>query len=323
MDADTPRNIGLDLVRVTETAALAAGRWVGSGDYDAATRTATRAMRAALDTLEMNGRIIVGEDNRIDNPNISLGSGQKVGTGNGPEVDVVVDPIDGTRLLIRGQPGAVSIVGISPKGSIRPIGGALYMNKLVVSRDAANAIVPECLTAPAAWTLALVARVKQKAVHDMSIIVLDRPRNYDLIDEIRHAGARVILRQEGDAEAALIAAAPNTGVDMLMGIGGAVQGILSACAVKASGGAFLAQLAPQSREEEQAIRDAGFAIDHIMTCDDMVAGEHIFLAVTGITNTQLLRAMQYHGDHASTHSLLLRGETGTRRFIEAEHYARR
>lgn len=317
-----PRNIGLDLVRVTETAALAAGRWIGSGDYEAAHRAATRAMKAALNTLDMDGRIVIGEDGRSYRNEASLSFGQTVGTGNGAEVDLLVDPIDGTRLLIRGQPGAVSIVGVAPRGAIWARGPAVYMNKLVVDQEAAKAIVPECLTAPAAWTLALVARVKGKAVHDLSVIVLDRPRNQDLIDEIRTAGARVLLRAEGDAEGALLAATTNTGADMLMGIGGAAQGVLAACAVKAAGGAMLAQLAPQTEAERQAIQEAGLSERKILTCSDMVAGNEIFIAATGITNTNLLRGMQYESTHATTYSLLIRSETGTRRFIRAEHYAR-
>jgi fructose-1,6-bisphosphatase II len=317
-----PRNIGLDLIRVTETAALAAGRWVGSGDYASAHRAATRAMRAALDALDMDGRIIIGEENRLPGDTISLSHGEKVGTGDGAEVDIIVDPIDGTNFLIRGQPGAISIVAVAPRDSIWACDPAVYMNKLVVDRKAAKALVPECLNAPAAWTLALVARVKHKAVHDLSVIVLDRPRNQDLIEEIRTAGARVLLRTEADAEGALLAATGSTGVDLLMGIGGAPQGLLAACAVKATGGAMLAQLAPQSESELQACKEKGLDISRILTCHDMVSSNRVFFAATGITNTRLLRAMQFHSQYAVTHSLLIRAETGTRRYIRAEHYAR-
>lgn len=317
-----PRNIGLDLVRVTETAALAAGRWIGSGDYKAAHRAATRAMRAALNTLDMNGRIVIGEENRLADEGISLCYGEKVGTGNGPEVDIVLDPIDGTRLLIQGQPGAVSLVGVAPRGSIWASQPAVYMNKIVVDRKAAKALVPECLNAPAAWTLAHIARIKRLGVHDLSVIVLDRERNRDLIEEIRTAGARVLLRTEGDAEGALVASTIGTGVDLLMGIGGAGQGVLSATAVRASGGAMLAQLAPQSSEERAIIQEASLDEKNILTCEEMVRTDEIFFAMTAITNTRLLRGMQYHSSHATTHSLLIRAETGTRRFIKAEHSAR-
>lgn len=315
------RNIGLDVVRVTETAALAAGRWVGSGDYVAAHRAATRAMRAALDTLAMDGRIVIGEENRLGE-DLHLCGGETVGTGDGLQVDLVVDPIDGTNMLIQGQPGAVSVLGVAPRDTLFSPIPAEYMNKLVVDKEAAKAIVPECLDAPAAWTLALIARVKQKAVRDLSVIVLDRPRNEDLVEEIRSTGARVLLRQEGDAEGALIAASGGTGVDALMGIGGTAQGIMAALVVKALGGAMLARVAPQSDAESQAIRESDLDLSKIYTCHDLVKSNRIFFAATGITNTHLLSAMQFHREYASTHSLLIRSETGTRRYIHAEHYAR-
>jgi fructose-1,6-bisphosphatase II len=317
-DEDLSRNIGLDLVRVTETTALAAGHWVGSGDFASAHRAATRAMADALNSLAMNGRIVIGEESRLgdDSP---LCSGQAVGSGNGPEVDVLVDPIDGTNLLIRGKPGAISVVGIAPRGTVWSPVPAVYMDKIVVDRKAAAALVPQCMDAPAAWTLALIARQKKKSVRDLSVIVLDRPRNQDLISEIRTSGARVMLRDEGDAEGALIAATADTDVDVLMGIGGVSQGVLAACAVKASGGAMLARLRPQSAVERENIRRAGLDESRIMTCAELVSSNQIFFAATSITNSALLRAMQFWGNYASTYSLLIRSETGTRRFIHAEH----
>lgn len=320
-DERPPRNIGLDLVRVTETTALAAGRWIGSGNFAAAHRAASRAMLNALNTLDMDGRIVIGEESRFGEE-APLRSGQRVGTGNGVEVDVVVDPIDGTNLLIKGRPGAVSVVGVTPRGSIWSPVPAIYMEKLVVDREAAEALVPECMDAPVAWTLALLGRVKQRAVRDLTVIVLDRPRHKDLIEEVRTAGARVLLRDEGDAEGALIAATPDSGVDLLIGIGGASQGVLAACAVKALGGAMLARLAPQSQPEREHIQAAGLDEKQILTCSEMVTSDEIFFAATGITDSSLLRAMQFHRDHAETHSLLIRSETGTRRFIYAEHAIR-
>lgn len=244
------RNIGLDLVRVTETAALAAGHWLGSGDRDSAHRAATRAMSSALDTLDMDGVVVIGEERPL-NGRSPLCAGQKVGTGHGPEVDLVVDPIDGTNLLIRGQPGAISVVGVTPRGTMWSPAPAQYMEKIIVGQEAADALVPECLDAPAAWTLALVARVKRKAVRDLTIIVLDRTRNTSLIQEIRETGAHIILKEEGDAEGALVTLSPETGVDLLMGIGGALQGVLAACAVKALNGAMLARLAPNPPEKKK------------------------------------------------------------------------
>lgn len=315
------RNIGLDLVRVTETAALAAGRWMGSGDYDSAHRIASRAMVDALNTLEMKGHIVIGEEGRLggDDP---LHSGAEVGSGNGIEVDVVVDPIDGTNLLIKGHPGAISVVGVAERGSMWSPVPAIYMDKLVVDRRAASALVPECMDAPAGWTLALIARVKDKPVQDMTVIVLNRPRHHDLIEEIRAAGARILLRDEGDVEGAILAATPETGVDLLMGIGGAAQGVIAACAIKAMNGAMLARLAPQSKEERDAVEGAGLDATRILTCHEIVTSDEIFFAATGITQSLLLESIKYHGSHADTHSLLIRSETGTRRFIYAEHAAR-
>lgn len=317
-DEQLSRNIGLDLVRVTETAALAAGHWVGSGDFANAHRAATRAMADALNTLEMNGRVIIGEERRLgeDSP---LCSGQLVGTGSGPEVDVLVDPIDGTNRLIRGKPGAISVVGIAPRGTIWSPFPARYMEKIITDQNAAQALVPQCMDAPAAWTLALIARHKKKSVRDLGVIVLERPRNQHLIDELRECGARVLLRNDGDAEGALLAATKDADVDVLMGIGGASQGVLAACAVKASGGAMLARLKPQDATERDNIREAGLDMERILTCSELVNSNQIFFAATSITGSPLLRSMQFWGNYASTHSLLIRSETGTRRFIHAEH----
>ncbi len=315
------RNIGLDLVRVTEATALAAGRWIGSGNVELAHRAATQAMYDALNTLNINGRIVIGEERPVDGK-LLLGAGQKIGTGLGPEVDAVVDPIDGTQLLIKGQSGAISVVAVAPKDTLWSPAPAAYMEKIVVDRNAAHVIVPECMDAPAAWTLALVARVKKKAVHDLTVIILDRDRNHDLIEEIRATGATILLRDQGDAEGSFLAASPGTGVDLLMGVGGAAQGVVAACAAKSMDGAMLARLAPQSQAERDAIRAAGLDEKRILTCSEMVMTNEIFIAVTGITDSLLLTALRYHGMHAETHSLLIRSETGTRRFIHAEHAAR-
>ena len=321
MDEIRSRNIGLDLVRVTETAALAAGRWMGSGNYEAAHRIASRAMADALNSMAMMGKVIVGEEGRLGSGD-PLSSGTMLGRGSGPEIDLVVDPIDGTSLLIKGHPGAISVVGMAPAGSIMSIAPAKYMEKLVVDRRAAEALVPECLDAPAAWTLALVARVKNKPVQELTVIILNRPRHSDLIDEIRATGARIILRDEGDVEGSLLAVTEGTGVDLLMGTGGASQGVLAACAVKAMEGGMLARLSPQSADEKKAVLEAGLDSKRIFTCEDLISSNEIFFAATGITDSALLKSMKFHGTHAETHSLLIRAETGTRRFITAEHSAR-
>lgn len=316
------RNIGLDLIRVTETAALAAGSWIGSGDFISAHRAATRAMADALNTLDMNGRIVLGEESRLgmDAP---LRSGAMVGTGNGPDVDVIVDPIDGTDLLVKGIPGAISLVCIAPRDTVWAPRTAAYMEKIVVDSEAARVLVPQCLDAPAAWTLALIARAKNKAVRDLSVTILNRDRHQDLIEEIRTAGARVLLRTEGDAEGALTAVTRDSGVDILMGTGGAAQGVIAACAAKALGGGMLARLAPQSDDEKQDLDDQDdLDPNKIYTQDDMAKTDQLFFAATGITNSTLLTEMQFFSHYARTHSLLIRSETGTRRFIVAEHGAR-
>lgn len=314
---EAPRNIGLDLVRVTESAALAAGRWIGSGNFDEAHRAATDTMYGMLSTLGIDGRIVIGEERRVENC-LPLSWGTKFGSGSTP-FDLAVDPIDGTRLLIQGKSGAISIVAIAPQNSLWSPGPARYLDKIVVDRDAAAVLVPECLDAPAAWTLSLVARAKQKPVRDLTVVVLQRMRHQDLIDEIRATGARILLREEGDAEGAMVAATPGSGVDLLMGVGGAMQGVLSACAVRALGGAMVTRPLPQSAEEQANLAASDFDMTIVRTEKDLVTTDQIFFAVTGITDSLLLPGVTYSGSRAETHSLLIRAATGTRRMIHAEH----
>jgi fructose-1,6-bisphosphatase II len=271
----------------------------------------------ALATLQIDGCIAIGEDRLIDGA-APLCLGAAFGSGLMP-CDLAVDPIDGTRLLVEGKPGALSVVAMAPRHSIQTIAPAEYLDKIVVDRDAAAVLVPECLDAPAAWTLALIARAKKKAVRDLVVIVLQRVRHHDLIEEIRATGARILLREEGDAEGALVAATPGSGVDVLMGVGGAAQGGLSACAVRALRGAMLARIAPQSAEERAAVERAGLDARRVMTADELVASDDVLFAATGITDTSLLPGIAYRGGHAETHSLLIRAKTRTRRFIQAEH----
>lgn len=318
MNEHPPRNLGLDLVRVTEAAALSAGRWMGLGKRDEADQVAAEAMFKALNTLDMDGHIVVGEEAKLD-IHSPLDSGQRVGTKDGPEMDVVVDPIEGRNLLARGHPDAIAVAGVAPRGSMWSPAPAVYMEKIVVGREASDALVSECMDAPAAWILALVARVQRKEVHDLVVFVLDRPRHWDLIEEIRTAGARAMLRSDGDVSGALLAATPNAGVDILMGIGGVPEGVIAACAVKAMGGGMLGRLAPQSLEEHAAVKAAGLDTRQILTCDELVASNEIFFAATGITDGSLLAGVRYRGDEAETESLVLRCETGTRRTVRTEH----
>lgn len=311
------RNIGLELVRITERTAVAASRWIGSGSYNGAHLAADKAMLAALAAANVHGYIAIGEEKRVEGQAL-LSGGKVIGRVDEAEVDLAVDPIDGTSLLIKGRPGAISVMGLVPRGALVSPLPARYMDKIVVDRQAAKALVPECMDAPAAWTLALIARVKNKAVRDLSVMVLARTRHQDLINEIRATGARIMLREEGDVAGALMAAMVGTGADLVMGIGGASQGVLTACAVKALGGAMLARLSPQSEEEQAEVEAAGLDLKRIYKCSDLVRTNDIFFAATGITSSGLLSGIRVEGNYAHIHSLLLRAETSTRRFIHAE-----
>ena len=313
-----PRNLGLDLVRATEAAALAAARWMGLGKPDEADNDATEAMFRTLNTLDMEGHIVIGEEGKLGRHS-PLDSGTVVGTGDGPQVDVVVDPVDGRKRLALGYSDAMAVVGVAPLGSMLSVVPAIYMDKIVVDRSAAKAMVPECMHAPAAWTLALVARLKNKPVRDLVVFVLDRPRHEDLIEEIRMAGARVLLRSDGDIAGALMAAYPGSGVDLLMGVGGIAEGVIAACAVKALGGTMLARLAPQSKEELAATQAAGLDIHKVLDGGELVQSDRIFFAATGITDGLLLTGVRYQGPEAETNSLVLRAETGTRRIMRTVH----
>jgi fructose-1,6-bisphosphatase II len=312
-------DIGLALVRVTEKTALSAGRWLGSGDREAAHRDVTRTMFEALQSVDINGYVVIGEEGRIKEHS-PLDTGQRVGSGRGPEVDVVVDPIDGTNSVVKGHPGAISVVAIAPRGSMWSPRPAVYLEKIVVDRQAASVMVPECMGAPVAWTLALIARAKKKTIRDLQVLVLERDRHQDLIEEIRLTGARVLLRADGDSAGALIAATPQTGADVLMGVGGLPEGVTAACAVKALRGAILARLSPQSEQERQAVLQAGLDMGRVLTCDQLVSSSKVFFAATGVTDGPMLAGVEYEGTMARTHSLLIRGETGIQRLIHAEHW---
>jgi fructose-1,6-bisphosphatase II len=313
-----PDHPGLGLIRVTEAAALAAGRWMGLADRDGADHAAQDAMAAAINLLPMRGTIICGEEGRVGSHS-PLDSGASVGTGVGPELDVEVNAIDGATLVAEGQPGAVAVAALAPKGSMWLPDSAVYMNKLVVDRTVAAAIGPEALEAPVGWTLALVARQKHKAIQDLVVFVVNRPRHQELIRDLRKAGARVFLRAGGDVGGALLAADPRTPVDVLMGIGGAAEALISACAVKALGGAMLTQLAPQTHDEANLLRDKGQDLNRVYVCGDLVKSDQVYFSATGVTDGVLLDGVSYHGETVETHTLALRQETGTRRIINAEH----
>lgn len=312
------RNMGLDLVRTTEAAALSAARWMGLGQPDQADHAAASAMARAFDTLDIDGMIVIGEEGR-SGERAELCSGRRIGRGNGPLVDIVADPIDGRRILAQGRSGALAVAALAPRGAMWSPAPAVYMEKLVVNKHVAPAIVPQCLDAPVAWTLAIVARAKSKRVRDLVVFVLDRPRHADLINELYTAGARVMLQNDGDIAGALQAASPDGTVDVMIGIGGAPEGVIAACAVRAMGGAMLARLAPQTEAERAAIQASGLDLRRILTEHEMVSSDQVFFSVTGITDGPLLHGVRFHEDRARTYSLVLRGETGIRRTIYAEH----
>lgn len=315
---EPPHHPGLGLVRVTEVGALAASRWMGLDDRQCADHAAQDAMAATVNLLPMQGRIVSGEEGRTGEHS-PLDSGNDVGTGTGPELDVEINAIDGASLVAEGKSGAMSVAALAPRDTLWRPGPAVYLNKLVVDRSVAESIGPDALDAPPGWTLAAVARAKGKDIRDLVVFILDRPRHTQLIAEVRKAGARVALRRGGDIGGAMMAADPNVAIDVLMGIGGAAEGLMAACAVKALGGAIMARVAPQSEVEERACREQGVDLTHILTKDDLVAGNEVFFSATGITDGWLLSGVNFHGDTVDTHSVVLRLETGTRRIIKTEH----
>lgn len=320
-DPKPPPHPGLGLVRATEAAALVAGRWMGRGDAQAGDLAAQDAMADALNLLPMRGRIVSGEESRLGSHS-PLDSGQEVGTGDGPELDVEVNAIDGAKLVAEGKTGAMSVAAFASPGAMWNLAPAAYMERIVVDRNVAEALGSEALDAPAAWTLALVARKKNKDIGDLVVFVLDRPRHQGLIEEIRKAGARVYLQEGGDIGGALLAADPEGGVDLMIGTGGAAEGLITACAVKALGGGMLGRLAPQSEEERKACQSGGIDLQRVYTCNDMVMGDKVYFAATGITDSAILHGVRYHGDSVETQSMVLRYETGTRRIINTEHRIR-
>lgn len=315
---ETPnRNLALELVRVTEAAALAAGHWMGRGQKEAGDGAAVEAMRLILSTVDMDGVVVIGEGAKDDAP--MLYDGEKIGNSFGPSVDVAVDPIEGTSLLAYGRPDAISVVAIAPRGTMWSPGPAYYMNKLVVGREARAALHSGLLAAPVSETLSVIAASLKKPIGDLTIFVLDKPRHQKLITDIREVGARVLLRTDGDVAGALMAAMPNSGVDVLMGIGGTPEGVIAACAIRALGGAMLGQLAPQKENERTVVEEAGLNLDSVLTELDLVQSDDVFFAATGITDGVLMPGVHYRGDGASTVSIVMRGKTGTVRKIHADH----
>ena len=312
--SDPTRNLALELARVTEAAALAAGRYMGRGAKEAADGAAVNAMRIVLQTVDMNGIIVIGEGEKDNAP--MLYNGENVGNGMPPEVDVAVDPIDGTRPLAFGRTNSLATVAIAPRGTMLDPGPFVYMNKLAVGPAAKGVIDIE---KPIAENLQAIAKATGKDVDDLTTIILDRDRHKEMIAEIRRAGARIRQIPDGDVAAALMTAWPDSGVDVLIGIGGTPEGVIAACALRAMGGEIQGKLYARDEDELRRGREAGFDFDKVLTMDDLVSSEDVFFAATGITDGELLKGVRYFGDGASTDSLVVRGLTGTVRQINATH----
>jgi fructose-1,6-bisphosphatase II len=298
------RNLALELVRVTETAALAAAPWVGRGDKDQADGAAVAAMRAMINTVDMNGTVVIGEGEKDNAP--MLHNGESVGNGEGPDCDVAVDPIDGTSLTAQGMNGAISVIALAPRGAMYDPRESFYMNKIVTGPEAAALID---IQAPVSENLKLVAQAKELAISDLTVVVLNRPRHENLIAEIRSAGARIRLIQDGDVAAAIETAIPGSGIDLLMGIGGTPEGVITAAAMICLGGSIQGQLYNDGKSEAK-----------VLTTRDLCNSDDVFLSATGITDGELINGIRYTPYGAISHSIVMRGKSKTLRKIVTQHH---
>lgn len=312
------RNLAMELVRVTESAALAGSRWVGRGDKIAADGAAVDAMRNVLDTVNMDGIVVIGEGEKDEAP--MLFNGEKVGSGSSPLTDVAVDPIDGTTLTAMGRGNAISVIAVAERGTMFNPGPCFYMEKIAVGPEAAHAID---LNNSPTKNLKEVAKAMKKTLHELTVMILERPRHDDLIAEVRSTGARIRLITDGDIFGAIAAASPEVGVDILMGIGGTPEGVTAAAALKAMGGEIIGRLYPRTDEERKAAIAAGYDLSQILTTSDLVRGDDVFFAATGVTDGELLRGVRYDGYGARSHSLVMRSRSGTIRYIDTHHRADR
>lgn len=314
-ETTTPdRNLAMELVRATESAAMAAARWMGKGDRNACDKAAVDAMRLLLSTVDMDGVVVIGEGEKDEAP--MLYNGERIGNGNEPRADIAVDPIDGTRLLALGLPNSVSVVALSDRGSMYSPGPIVYMNKIAVGPAARDAIDIE---APVADNLADVARAYGKDIEELTVTVLDRPRHNELIAQIRATGARLKLISDGDVAGSLQASSPGMPVDVLMGIGGSPEAVISAAAIKCLGGNIQCKLWPRDESERRRALDAGLDLTRVLGLDDLVKGDNVFFAITGITDGELLEGVRYRGNLVTTDSLVMRSRSGTFRRVRAEH----
>ena len=308
------RNLALELVRVTETAAIAASSWVGRGNKDGADQAAVDAMRKMISTVSMKGVVVIGEGEKDNAP--MLYNGEEVGDGTGSPADVAVDPVDGTTLTAKGMNNAISVIALSARGAMFDPSAVFYMDKLVTGPEAADVID---ITAPVKVNLQKVAKAKHVEISSLTVVVLDRPRHDQLVKDIREAGARIKFITDGDVAGAVEAARSNTGIDLLMGIGGTPEGIIAACAMKCLGGAIQGRLHPRSEEEREKAQAQGLDLNQILLTDDLVKGDDVFFAATGITDGELLRGVRYGEHHITSNSIVMRGRTKSVRIIQTEH----
>lgn len=308
------RNLGLDLVRVTEAAAMAAGRWVGRGDKEGGDGAAVDAMRQLINSVQMRGNVVIGEGEKDAAP--MLYNGEAVGDGTGPGVDVAVDPVDGTTLMAKGMPNALAVLAVTERGAMFDPSAVYYMEKLAVGPESADVID---ITASTAENLRRIAKSKHSSVADVTVCILDRPRHETLVREVREAGARIRFISDGDVAGAISAARDTSDVDVLMGIGGTPEGIISAVALSCLGGSMQARLWPKDAAEREAVAAAGHDVDRVLTTSDLVSGENMFFCATGITSGDLLRGVRYQRGGAYTQSIVMRSKSGTTRVIDSYH----
>jgi fructose-1,6-bisphosphatase II len=308
------RNLAMELVRVTEAAAMAASRWMGRGDKEGADQAAVDAMRLVLNGVSMDGTIVIGEGEKDEAP--MLYNGERIGDGHPPEVDIAVDPIDGTTLTSLGRPNALSVIALSERGTMFDPGPCVYMEKIAAGPEAADAIN---LEAPVRANLEAVAKALGKDVEDVTVVILDRDRHKDIVHECREAGSRIRLIPDGDVAGAISVAWAESGADLLLGIGGTPEGVIAACALKCLGGNLQGRLWPRNDDERQRAIEAGYDLEKVLSLEDLVSGDDVFFSATGVTDGELLRGVRFRGDGASTQSLVMRSKSGTIRRIDATH----
>jgi fructose-1,6-bisphosphatase II len=314
MPEEADRNLALELVRVTEAAAVAAAKWQGRGDKEAVDQAAVDAMRSMLATVDVDGLVVIGEGEKDEAP--MLANGEEVGNGTGIEMDVAVDPVDGTRLTARGMPGALAVIAMSPRGTMYAPGSLVYMDKVAVGEDAAGVID---LEAPVEHNLKQVAKAKGKGVDDVTAVILNRPRNEDYVNRVREAGARISLIGDGDISGAISTAKRDSGIDILLGIGGSPEAVTAACAMLALRGEMQCKLWPRDAAERQFAIDNGLDLDQVLTTSDLVNSDNTFFAATGVTGGSLLDGVGFYGDAVETHSVVMRSQSGTTRFVRGVH----